>query len=135
MEETLYFALLDENNLVVNVIAPPEYSKDFSTDEIIPFNPSEIIPLFDNVVAAQQYSQDDDSITKNPGVVGHTYDPTLNAFIPPKPDETYILDTEDFQWYPDPELEYDLQGNGIMYKWVPNNGWTIIEKAEQILEE
>jgi len=95
MEELLYFALLDQNNVVVNAIAPPKYEKDIETDEIILFDSSRIDPLHFNAVSMQQYSQDDDSITKNPGSIGHTYDSTLNAFIPPKPNETYILNTED----------------------------------------
>jgi len=128
MEELLYFALLDQNNVVVNAIAPPKYEKDIETDEIILFDSSRIDPLHFNAVSMQQYSQDDDSITKNPGSIGHTYDSTLNAFIPPKPNETYILNTEDFNWYPDPELEYDLNENGIMSKWIPNVGWRIVEK-------
>lgn len=131
MEETLYFALLDENSIVVNVIAAPKYSKDYVTDEVILFDPSQVIELFENAVSAQQYSQNDDSITKNPGSIGHTYDSSLNAFIPPKPDETYILNIEDFNWYPDPELEYELQGDGTMFKWIPDIGWKIVEQITQ----
>jgi hypothetical protein len=86
MEKTLYFAFLDENNVVVNVIAPEEYNEDLDTGEMVLYDPSETISLVSGAVSAQQYSQDDDSITKNPGVIGYTYDSTLNAFIPPKQD-------------------------------------------------
>jgi hypothetical protein len=135
MEETLYFALLDENNVVVNIIAPKKYNKDLETDEMVLYDPSGIISVFSGAVSTQQYSKDDDSITKNPGAIGYTYDSTLNAFIPPKPDETYILDTEDFNWYPDPEIEYELHGDGIMYKSIPKVGWTIVQKVEEVTEE
>ena len=37
-------------------------------------------------------------IRKNYAGIGYTYDETLDAFIPPKPFDSWILDTDKAQW-------------------------------------
>ncbi len=44
----------------------------------------------------------DDGFRKNYGVIGSTYDESLDVFITPKPDPTYILDAE-CKWQPPKE--------------------------------
>jgi hypothetical protein len=44
-------------------------------------------------------------------------DEILCAFIPPCPDTTYVLDQETFEWYPNPNLVYDLHNNGELCKY------------------
>ena len=58
----------------------------------------------------------DKSITNNQAIIGYTYDKKLNAFIAPKPEETYILDTETYEWYPNPDLVYDFDNGGVIVK-------------------
>ena len=101
-----YFAELDENNAVINA-----WISDNGPNE-----PNQ------NII---EYSEDN-SITNNQPSIGHTYDPNLNAFIPPQPDLTYILNTQTFEWEPDENLEYDLHGDGKLYRynrelkgWIP----------------
>lgn len=94
MDKQKLYASLDENGIVEN----------FST-----INYSHSV---------MEYSQDDKSITNNGPSVGAKYDTELNAFIPPKPDPTYILNTKTFEWEPDENLTYDLHGDGIMYRWI-----------------
>lgn len=104
-----YFALLAENKIVINAFVIEDDNTEYTLDE--------------NVI---EYSMDP-SITNNPAAVGYTYNVDLNAFIPPCPDETYILNTQTFEWEPDPELEYDLHGDGILYKYVPDlKGWILV---------
>jgi hypothetical protein len=74
-----------------------------------------------------QYSLDN-SITNNRAEIGYTYNKELNAFIPPQPEETYILNQETFVWEPDLNLTYELHGDGVFYKYNKElNGWTISE--------
>lgn len=101
-----YFAELDENNIVINAWVSDKDLND-SNQNII------------------EYSEDT-SITNNIAAIGHTYDSNLNAFIPPQPDLTYILNTQTFEWEPDENLEYDLHGDGKLYRynrelkgWIP----------------
>ena len=58
----------------------------------------------------------DKSITNNQAIIGYTYNKKLNAFIAPKPEETYILDTETYEWYPNPDLVYDFDNGGVIVK-------------------
>ena len=101
-----YFAELDENNLVINAILGENTPEDESPNRFL------------------EYSLDDTSITNNPASIGYTYDENLNAFIPPQSDPTYILNTQTFEWEPDENLEYDLHGDGKLYRYNKQlNGW------------
>ena len=62
---------------------------------------------------------------KNNQEIGYTYDNNLNAFVPPQPDPTYILDQDNIVWNPNPELTYDIHNDGVLYKW-GNIGWTLV---------
>lgn len=56
--------------------------------------------------------------------VGYTYDSERNAFIPPCPVEGYILNETSLQWEPDPEVDYDLHGDGKTYRYnVETSSW------------
>jgi len=66
----------------------------------------------------------DCTTTVNQPIIGATYDPIKNVFIPPKPNDDYILDETTFEWYPDPSKEFDLHGDGKLYRYNPeNNSW------------
>jgi hypothetical protein len=60
---------------------------------------------------------EDKSITNNRSEIGYTYDEELNAFIPPCDDPTYSLNFESYKWEPDLNVDYDLHGDGVMYRW------------------
>lgn len=103
-----HFAGLDENNLVLDWFSlEEEYPLDsFSFHRFLEFSK-------------------DTSITNNQPIIGYTYDENLNAFIPPQPDPRYILNTQTFEWEPDENLEYDLHGDGKLYRYNKElNGWT-----------
>lgn len=121
MEEGLGlgFAILNQYNIVVNKVAyidPNEVPPDMTIEQWI-------MPQYDNTHTYMKYAIDN-SITNNQPENGYRYDESLNAFIPPRQNDTYILNTETFQWEPDPNLEYDLYADGTKYKW--QNGWVRI---------
>ncbi len=123
-----FFAILDKNKIVINAHVFENYNINPETNELIPNNLEDFLDLFPTEYTTLEYSVDDTTITNNMASIGYVYDSELNAFIPPCPDETYILNAEDFNWYPNPEIEYDLNNNGIMYKWIPEtNIWEIVE--------
>jgi|LauGreDrversion4_2_1035121.scaffolds.fasta_scaffold127538_2 hypothetical protein len=100
-----YFAELDENNIVTNAWVSDNDSNNSDQNTI-------------------EFSEDK-SITNNAATIGHTYNSSLNAFIPPQPDPTYILNTQTFEWEPDENLEYDLHGDGKLYRYNRElKGWT-----------
>lgn len=126
MEDYNLYSILDENNIVINIVTFPKNPEPF----IDPETGEEKIPSINDILGAypnctlQQY--DEGIITNNFAAIGYYYDSELNAFIPPKPNPTYILNTEIYDWEPDPNIEYDLHGDGIMYKW-NGDGWILTD--------
>jgi len=55
----------------------------------------------------------DGSLRKNYASVGHTYDEPRDAFIAPKPFNSWILNENTCQW--EPPIAYPV--NNLIYKW------------------
>ena len=108
------YALLDQNNLVIN--------SDYKSINV------GIGSTFVGIETTQithiiEYGNID-SLILNDAILGYTLDTTLNAFIPPKPDPTYLLDQTNFTWNPDPSLTYDLHNDGKLYRYDSQlSGW------------
>lgn len=58
-------------------------------------------------------TKEDGSIRKNYAGIGHTYDETRDAFIPPKPYPSWTLDEDTCLW--EAPVAYPSDGN--MYEW------------------
>jgi hypothetical protein len=91
---SFYFAQIDENNLVVNVIV---------TDSL------EWCQT--NLDGTWLETKEDKSIRKNFAGIGYIYDEERNAFIPPKPFNSWLLNEDSCVWespipYPDDENIY-----------------------------
>ena len=142
MEDQRFFAILDKDDRVVNIITFPKNPEPIdilgsegsegnnnviidpsSTPVQIKYTPKpeDLLQSYPEDYKLQEYSQDK-SITNNVAIIGYTYYKSLDAFIPPQPDLSYNLNFETFEWEPNPNLEYDLHGDGIMYKW-NGSGW------------
>ena len=52
-------------------------------------------------------------IRKNYAGIGYTYDPVRDAFIPPKPFESWLLNEETCQW----EAPIAYPTDGLIYQW------------------
>jgi hypothetical protein len=64
---------------------------------------------------------------KNFANVGFTYDPELDAFIPPKPFESWVLDEETAQW----EAPVAYPDGGASYVWNEETAsWQLLEPSE-----
>ena len=53
------------------------------------------------------------NIRKNYAGIGYTYDETLDAFIPPKPFDSWLLDTDKAQW----KAPVDMPNDDKRYTW------------------
>jgi hypothetical protein len=63
-------------------------------------------------------------LRKNYAGVGFKYDSELDAFIPPKPHESWILDEQTCLW--NPPVEYPLDGN--IYLWDEDlTNWKLLD--------
>jgi len=52
-------------------------------------------------------------IRKNYAGIGYTYDETLDAFVPPKPFASWLLDTDKAQW----KAPVDMPSDDKRYTW------------------
>lgn len=107
-----HFAKLDESGVVLSVNAVNNAVVDN-----LPFPESEpvgvkfLVELYDYPIWKQtSYSA---SFRKNYAGIGFVYDVTLDAFIPPKPYPSWLLDTNTCQW--EAPVPYPEDGN--MYLW------------------
>jgi hypothetical protein len=101
-----HYAFLDENNVVTEVITG--------------INETELIEGLDTetwygnfrgqVCKRTSYNN---NIRKNYAGIGYTYDEERDAFVPPKPYPSWILNEDTCQWEP-PTVYPD---NDLIYRW------------------
>jgi len=110
------YAILDQNDVVINC-----YVKNIN----VGIQPISVGIGTTQITGIIGYG-DTDSLVVNDANIGYTLNTTLNAFIPPKPDPTYLLDQINWNWNPDPSLTYDLHNDGKLYcydsqlsRWIP----------------
>ena len=108
-----YFAQLDDASLVINVIAVNN-----DTIDNLPFPESEPIgvafcqSLYGSDTVWKQTSYNS-NFRKNYAGFGFTYDSVLDAFIPPKPYPSWLLNTTTCKWNaPVPKPQ-----DGQIYYW------------------
>ena len=116
-----HFAQLDENNNVINVIviADEDTSIDGIENEEIGIQFCQ--RLFPNTIwkktsyntFAGQHAFDKEPFRKNYACIGMTYDPVRDAFIPPKPYDSWLLVESTCQWEAPVKHEVD----GKSYSW------------------
>lgn len=108
-----HFAQLDEHNIVLQVIVVNN-----ETIEDLPFPESEPIgvafcqSLFGADTVWKQTSYNNNFRVRYAGI-GYIYDSTLDAFIPPKPYPSWLLNTTTCDWQA--PVPYPTDGN--RYKW------------------
>jgi len=91
-----HFAQLDENNVVIQVIAVgDEYTVDENGVEDGRIGEAFYSNLLGDVWKQTSYNA---RIRKNYAAIGYTYYEELDAFIPPKPYESWVLNTEKAEW-------------------------------------
>ena len=103
-----HFAQISENNIVLQVLVIEQDVID--TGLFGP--PSTWIQTSYNTYAGQ-HMQNGVPLRKNYASVGYTYDKDRDAFIPPKPFESWILNEETCLW----KAPIDLPDNENLYTW------------------
>jgi hypothetical protein len=108
-----HFAQLDENNIVLEVIVVSnEVLLDPQGHEQEALGVAWLINWSGGYPYWKQTSYNG-NFRKNYAGIGYTYDPVLNAFIPPKPYPSWLLNTETCQW--EPPVPYPTDGKE--YEW------------------
>lgn len=75
----------------------------------------------------QQGEPDGPGLRKNYASVGYTYDPILDAFIPPKPYPSWLLNTQTCLW----EAPVPYPNDGKNYMWDEDTlSWVEVSNGE-----
>ncbi len=133
-----HFAKLDENNIVTQVIVVD--NKDI-TD---PFTgqEDEILGIaFCKKLLGGKWVQTsyNSNIRKRYAGIGYIFSKELDAFIPPKPFESWVLNSETADWEspvgPAPELTEEQVTAGSRYQWDEENGeWDLVTPEAPVAE-
>lgn len=107
-----YFAQLDENNTVINVIS---ISNDVCPDPAPDNEQLGIDYIVDTLglVGTWRQTSFHSSFRKNYASVGGTYSSDLDAFIPPQPYPSWILNETSCQW----EAPVPMPPGPTFYYW------------------
>lgn len=138
-----YFAELDQNNRVLRVIVVSEEDccdSNGNHNEECGITFCKL--LTNNPLSKWKESFKDRSQRKNAAGYGFTYDSVRDAFIPPQPFASWILNEEICQWeppYPRPELTEEDLNNRKFYIWDedlylsdPTKGWVLTSLENSI---
>ena len=111
-----HYAKIDNNNIVIKVIVIDEETVNSGVFG----DPLSWIQTSFNTYGGE-HSLDGTPLRKNYAGAGYTYDKDRDAFIPPKPYPSWILDEDTCQW--DPPVEYPTghDANGPGYDWDEDN--------------
>ena len=125
-----HFAKLDENNLVLEVIVVADSDASTEADgqtflQNLYKNTSTYKQTSYNTIAGE-HKLGGTPFRKNYAGVGYTYDASKDAFIPPKPYNSWTLNEDTCQW--DAPVAYPDDGEGYVWKedtqtWVVFNGY------------
>jgi hypothetical protein len=111
-----HFAELDENNIVLRVLVGDNNLPNEGYDWFV-----------ENLGGRWVQTSYNGTIRRNFAGIGHTYDEDLDAFIAPKPYESWTLNTNTAQWAAPTPYPQD----GRIYLWDEENlNWKEVEINE-----
>ena len=135
-----HFAELNENNEVLRVIVVDNNDTSNSDgEEIELIGISFLKGLFGFDTKWKQTSYNGNFRVRYAGV-GYSYDETLDAFVPPKPYESWILNPTTADWeapITQPELTQEQDESGYYYYWDETSyqqdnttGWILTQSSQ-----
>jgi hypothetical protein len=126
-----HFAQLDENNIVTQVIVV----SNEDTSDVNGVEAEEIgIAFCKKLLGADtnwKQTSYNNSIRVRYAGIGYTYNAELDAFIPPKPYESWVLNNETADWESPigsaPTLTEEEQAAFSFYRWEEEGGSWVLE--------
>lgn len=107
-----HFAKLNAQNIVVHVITAGNEYEDSGEELYASILGGKWKRTSYNTIAGN-HRLGGTPFRKNYAGIGYSYDENLDAFIPPKPYQSWILNKDTCTW--DPPIEYPIDGND--YYW------------------
>jgi hypothetical protein len=106
-----HFAELDENNVVLRVIVVANKdTADANGNEVESIGVAFCQRLLGGNWKQTSYNG---NFRKNYAGIGYTYDAGIDAFVPPKPYPSWVLNSNTAQW----EAPVPMPQDGKMYSW------------------
>lgn len=135
-----HFAELDENNNVLRVIVVAnENVTDLEGNENEQMGIDFCKGLFGETTIWKQTSYNE-NFRKNYAGDGYRYDESLDAFVGPKPSESWSLNTETARWespLEEPTLTQEQIDDGCVYRWDEDmyqadntTGWVLHDRRQ-----
>lgn len=119
-----HFAQLDANNVVLQVIVVA----NTDTADANGVEKEHIGAAFCERLLGGTWKQTsyNGNFRKNYAGIGYTYDADRDAFIPPKPYASWVINNDTCQW----EAPVPMPSDGNMYTWDEANGtWVQVEAS------
>lgn len=111
-----HFAEIDENNVVLRILVGDNNMPNEGYDWFV-----------ENLGGRWVQTSYNGNFRKNFAGIGYTYDEARDAFIPPKPYDSWLLDEETCNWTAPVEYPSD----GVTYEWDEEQlDWTPINFSE-----
>lgn len=118
-----HYAKVDQGKVVDVIVAEAEFFEDF-----VDTTPGEWIKCSYNTRGGMYYNPDSDTpssdqskmLRYNFPAVGFNYDLAADAFYPPKPFDSWTLNTSTYLW--EPPVSYPSDDLGGNYYWSEENG-------------
>lgn len=114
-----HWAELDKDNIVLRVLVGD--NEDPNGDEGYQW-------LIDNLGGTWIKTSYNGNIRKNFAAIGYSYNEELDAFIPPKPFESWILDESSALW----QAPIPYPTDGEPYSWDEQSGSWILETKDEV---
>lgn len=125
-----HYAFLDENNIVTNVIVGLDEGGEEDWEQIYGHRHGQICKRTSYNMRDGVHLLGKTPFRRNYAVIGGYYSEELDAFVPPKPFESWLLSNEKYIWEPPTEYPND----GQRYIWSDGdyqntgNGWILSEE-------
>lgn len=119
-----HYALLNYNNIVTKVITGrDETSQDYNMELVYQDMYKQVCKRTSYNTRKGAHTQGGVAFRKNFAKVGYVYDESLDAFIPPKPHNSWTLNETNYLW----EAPVTYPTDGEAYQWnEENQQWDLI---------
>jgi len=126
-----HFAMLDENNVVTQVIiVSNEDTSDVNGNEVEEIGVAFCKKLLGADTNWKQTSYNNNMRVRYAGI-GYSYNEALDAFVPPKPFASWVLNETTADWEspvgPAPTLTQEEIDSRSLYRWDEDNGEWVLE--------
>ena len=118
-----HFAKIDENNIVTQVVVVENKdTADASGVEKEHIGAAHLEKILGGTWKQTSYNG---NFRKNYAGIGYSFDGQRNAFIPPKPFNSWVLVEETCQW----KAPVDMPNDGQMYTWDEDStSWNVVTR-------